>query len=38
LLDKKPEDLDDDVYKVKPFKCMRPKGLPLLSKAKNIIK
>lgn len=32
LLGKKPEDLSDKTYKIKPFKCMRPKGLPLLRK------
>ena len=38
LLDNVPEESFDSVYKKKNFRCMRPKGLPLLKKAKKDVK
>lgn len=35
LLDEKPHNIAPDYYKVKSFRCQRPKGLPLLKKAKD---
>lgn len=32
LLDKKPEEINDKLFKIKPYKCMRPNHMPLLNR------
>lgn len=34
LLDVDPSDIEQTIYKTKTFRCMRPKGMPLLKKSK----